>query len=797
MNTEQPPERPPKHPAKMHPISRLMLGALRINVLGGGLLLIAAIGFFPFLTQIQLKLSLSDLLPEKDPLVTELEELTELAGGVGYLVGIIEGENLEQNLLVAQEFKDKITRNPQVRYAFYEREESFFFDKLLYLQGPDKVREIEKKIKNLKKEKIKSAFDLGLDEEEEGVKDDYFSKLKKELSPQILSGGKHMASTDGKMLLVMIKPSFSSNRLDLSEKLISDSQEIFNKIKSSNHLPQFQFRFGGKYYDVYSDTIRIQKNLGWVSTVGYFATLLYVLLFYTNLRLLFALAIPLACGIALSFEIVALTLGHVNIITGFLVATLSGIGIDYGIFLVNGYAYQRERHPHRPLSKILYFLYRYDGKGIFSALIASAFAFFLLVLGSFRGFYEFGFVCSVGLLSIFACYIFMIPTILKFLPAKHNFLKLINPPHTPHFRPWAYPVLGLFFVALLFGIPKLKFEYDFEKIAGLSPQTLKLHAEMDQIFGKSLTPAIIWVPDQEKEDQVRNYLKDKSEITQFIGLSNILPSPQNQRETQLLLKRLKKKVDKISGQVLEENIGLKAERIRSLLTAQPYTFEDLPISLQNALRVDHGRLLYAYTDVPLSQIKGIRLISGIFNQMKEQLPQIKVGLEALIFNKIINQVWKDGKLILTLLFLGLFFTQLFDQRSFKRASYVIAPTILGFAVTLGAMGFFGIRFDVINVSIIPAIFGTGIDVTIMFFNYLWMTREYAPLAASSAIFRGTTLCIGTSVIGFGTLTLAQAAPLRTMGIIASMGLLAMYAVSVLWLPGLLNYLKERWNWKIG
>ncbi|MEI8347682.1 MAG: MMPL family transporter, partial [Pseudomonadota bacterium] len=711
-----------------------MLGALKINALGGTLLLLAAVGLFPFLSQIELKLSLSDLLPAENPLVRDLEEMAEMAGGVGYLVGIINTEQKEEGLKIAHEFKKRIERNNQVRYAFYEREESFFFDKLLYLQGPQKTQEISDKISGLKKQKIKSAFDLGLDEDEEknpppNTSEDYFQKLKKELSPQLLEKSRYFLSNDRKTLMVMIKPDFSSNELDKSEKLIHAAQDIFKKIQGKKDLPAFNFRFAGKYYDVWADTTNIQKNLGLVSFIGYIATLLFVLLFYTNLRLILALALPLACGIMLTFEIVGLTLGHVNIITGFLVATLSGIGIDYGIFLVSSYARQRELHPHRPFSKILYCLYRYDGRAVFSCLVASTFAFCLLLLGSFKGFYEFGFVCSVGLVTIFSCYTFMLPTILRFLPISSSFFKLINTSRIPQFRKgYLYPLVGVLFLIIFLGISKLSFEYDFEKIAGLSKETQNLHAEMDQIFGKNLTPAIIWAPDKSTEDKARLFLKAHSEaITQVLGLSDVLPT--DQRETQKHIRQLKRTVDKISNQTLEENIGIKADKIRTLLTAKPYTFEDLPISLQSALKVEQGRLLYAYTDVPLSQIEGIRQISGILNQMKAEIPGIKVGLEALIFNEIINQVWKDGKLILSLLFVGLFLSQLFDQRSISRALWVMAPVCLGFMVTLGLMGFFNVRFNVINVSVIPPIFGTGIDVTIMFFHYHWNSKVYRPMEA--------------------------------------------------------------------
>src|SRR5690606_18867644 len=114
---------------------------------------------------------------------------------------------------------------------------------------------------------------------------------------------------------------------------------------------------------------------------------------------------------------------HINIITGFLIGILSGLGVDYSVHLFLRLRLEK-REPTTNEPDIYWRTISSTGHSIFVGAAAAAFTFYLLSFSSFRAFSEFGFVCGTGIAAVFICLLLSFTGLAKFFGAD----KLPVPP---------------------------------------------------------------------------------------------------------------------------------------------------------------------------------------------------------------------------------------------------------------------------------------------------------------------------------------------------------------------------------
>src|SRR5688572_5493119 len=94
-------------------------------------LILALVGSY-FGAKVDLKLSLTDLLPENHPAVVKFEKLTEVVGGVGFFTIVLHSEDGKSHVEAAPKIVEALKKSDLVRGAYYHREQRFFADRLLY-----------------------------------------------------------------------------------------------------------------------------------------------------------------------------------------------------------------------------------------------------------------------------------------------------------------------------------------------------------------------------------------------------------------------------------------------------------------------------------------------------------------------------------------------------------------------------------------------------------------------------------------------------------------------------------------
>ena len=121
---------------------------------------------------------------------------------------------------------------------------------------------------------------------------------------------------------------------------------------------------------------------------------------------------------------------------------------------------------------------------------------------------------------------------------------------------------------------------------------------------------------------------------------------------------------------------------------------------------------------------------------------------------------------------------------------VMAPLLLGTAITVASMVLLDISFNFANVLVLPLMFGVGVDSGIHLVH-----RSHLPLPAGESLMGTTTAravfySATTTLVSFGTLTFSSHRGMQSLGITLTIAMVATVLSNLVVLPALID-LRER------
>jgi uncharacterized protein len=767
-------------------LERVLNFNLRHKWLGVSVALALSLLGISFGTDLPIRLSLQELLPPDRQSVVDFNAVAKDVGGVGYL-GVLIGpvDNPESYI---PSVAAALRGHRELKYVFWEREGYSLRRKALYLLPRTEFDELIRSAEMVLFEGKEGGFlDLGLEEDterEQKVKEAeaFFERLRAERT-----GGKagmeardqrYFLSKDGRYAMIFAKPTFDSEDLGRSTKLIEEVRTIVDK----NIAPGTPYNLWGRYLAQVQDTQQIRRDIALTSVISLTLIALVLIWGLGSIRgaLVTVACVALSMGWTVGFAHVAV--GQINIITGFLLAILGGLGVEYGVHLLR--RYYQERGAGQRHEAALKHSYVHVGRALLSAALTSAGAFFILAFSDFRGFSELGKIAGFGILSIYCVYILCFPAIGIVLRERQRFTKSLEIfgfyPFTLKWR-WLYvPALVIF----AFGLTRAEFEYDFERMRELSKQTVRLNKIVgDLMGGRSVTPAALLAESPEQSVKVYDWLlqdKFKPSVDDVVSLHTLVPLDMSDRFE--ALDKFRKNLKRVSDEDIRSKTGMEPKLVRSWVDERPYTRSDLPVQLRGAFG-QSGNIVLVYTSENLSHATGLRRFSGVLDEARANFSGLRIGSDAGIFVEILDHVINDGRIVMLLFLLGSFFVLWLDFRSIREALGLEMQLILGIALLVALMGFFHVPFSILNIAMVPAVLAAGIDIGVHVRHRDLESRKGALLSARF-VAQAVQLSVLTTMIGFGSLFLSQAGMLKGIAWISVLGQVSMYFICmVLWPMG--------------
>jgi preprotein translocase subunit SecF len=322
------------------------------------------------------------------------------------------------------------------------------------------------------------------------------------------------------MLILLIKPMGRSSNLDYSRELIAKIRKVLKEIDFAKIDKNITTGLTGRYVKKVEDADTLSRDIKVTSLVATALIILFILVYFRRIRAVVATMIPLLSGLMWALGIVYLAVGYFNIITGFIVAILTGLGIDFGIHLLA--RYYEERKEGNDSAESLKRVFKTTLRGTITAATTTAFAFLCLIVTEFKGFSQFGYTIFLGLMFILLAMFVSFPCILiiserlfpinvdKLKRGKEESLSRLKGKKFPY--PYAVLAVGLVItVVSFFFLPR--FDFNFSNLRDTSNISIQLDKKISASFKVSLWPSIVYTGDPETTREISESLRRRAKYS--------------------------------------------------------------------------------------------------------------------------------------------------------------------------------------------------------------------------------------------------------------------------------------------
>ena len=797
-------------------------------------LLLSVPAFFEVL-KITIDPGLVRLLPTDARASKNTRELSSIIGDGGYFTMVLTADNTNQLVAAATAAAERIRSLDGVHTVEYEWPTEFLGQYRYLLVANDYLEDINTKILGWKSELSPSGvnlFDGG-----ESVQSDRESSLEGDIR-HYASLSRYHFSADEQNLGLIIRTTQGIDEFQRMADLFTKLTNIASKIQSEHPV---EAGVAGSHRNKIDEYNVITNDIALASLISGILILIVTAIGFRSLRTAFVVIVPLGVGMVWGFGLIPITVHDLNLITSFLMILLAAMGIDYNMHLVKRV---QQELVENPFEEALLATYRSTGPSVFVSGITTAFALSMLALSSFRGFSDFGIISAIVILCILAAALLCMPAVMVvahrhgFLPAHDRRNKRVG----VFSRRGTIIALGLMCVCIFLAATGLKFdasfrnlEFDRSKIEGLQ----KARAAQNKVYTSSFSPgAIFMAEDLDNLDRlleifntraaekiylthpvtntvsgvpVVTYKTNTTTIDVSRSLRDYSPSP----ESMVWKERLE------TLQWIQEELreGTWIDRIENPdrqrwitemrdwempLEPQPPGLVELPVEISSSLLSKDGENKYLVAVFPSIDRKSASNAIKFTDEIYRLVPESQEEREALgiggvvgpvgetpVFAEMVKIVKSEIWWVAGLTFLGMFILVWFEFTKVREAFFVMTPLLIGFAFTFGIMAILGMHLNLFNVIMIPALLGLGLDNGIHMFTR-WKEFHGNAQEAVSELFVPLFLCDFTTMLGYVGMIFVAHPGLRSIGMLAVLGMMALWAVSVFIMPPLLeHFMKKR------
>lgn len=508
---------------------------------------------------------------------------------------------------------------------------------------------------------------------------------------------------------------------------------------------------------------------------------------FRNLRLLLFASLPLAFGVLAGVAAVTLLRKEIHGLTLGFGSALIGIAIDYPIYLMNRAAAD-VGGARFPWIKALENVWR----SLWLGWATTGLAFLALFLSPFPGLRELALFSGVGITAAFVATVTIVPALCHRWANQRTSLGfswlLVRRRLAPRF------IILLTVSALMasaFFLRFVQFDGDLRHLDVQNPQTLAEHQTIMNRLGQPETSSLSVVRASTSEEALQrndevyralNVLVEKGKMAAVRSVAPVLPSVREQRARALTLQQLN--IDDARSQLSRaaEEAGFTPNAFDGFWQeVEQVARGDVPLILpadleqtffaplvRRAMRCDPKECLVV---TPFQRNAGVSM-----SEVVEALPKDTYVFDAgEIGAKMLAQIPRQLTLLCGAGLLTNLLLLVVAYRSVREAFLACLPGIVGLFVTVGILGASRVPINMVSASGLVLVLGCGVDYGIFALQGLNAPRE----ESTGIEFSGVLMASLSTLIGFGTLVLAQHRALFSMGVVVGIGILSSVLTALL------------------
>ena len=650
--------------------------------------------------------------------------------------------------------------------------------------------------------------------------------LRKDLAEIAL--GEYLVSPDSTTLVARFYPTGSQTDIGYVERLYADIDSLVVAMQPATYRPDLVVTPAGRLLrqtiEVRSITNDVQTSFG----SGVLSVILCVVLYFLYksvqartggrfvLRVVLSellrtpvtallLTVPLLMSLSWTAGVAALRFGTLNLLTSTLGLVLFGLGIEYGIHFYARYA--EERGGGRGVNEAIEETLASTGIGIAVSAFTTAFSLFVLQVADFRGFSEFGFIGGIGILFALLAMLTVLPALIV-LAEKTRLLNLRTHGEASAFEserrfPFARTVLvasvALAVTAAVL-VPRVSFEYDFSKLEPEFDEYFRRAQALEPVFGQSerRNPAYILLDNTSDVRPVSDALKEiASQDSLVLAVESLQERfPTDSTTERRKLTRLAEIRTVLADPFLAaDTTGQVARLTRAASATEAIPLDSVPAFLKRPFMTRQGTIGNFVIVFPRGNMadgrRSIRFSELIGRVTTPSGDQFFAASTQLIAADMLS-LMQEESLITVGLTLAIVVVLVFVSfRKVRWTLFAISPLAVGLLWMLGMMVVGGVQLTFYNLVVLPTVLGVGND------GGVHMLHRYLEEGKGSIrhVLRSTgehiTMGALTNMIGFGGLLFSTHPGLRSIGVLAVVGIGATLASTLIFFPAMLQVAEDQ------
>ena len=807
-----------------------------VLVLAVGLVL-SVIGVRQALT-LTIDTDIATLLPPSFKSVQALRKLQDTVGAETTVDVAIHSASFDANRRFAEAFVPQMMamQAPEGGAYFtrvdFKRDVRFITENALYFATFDELDRLESFLRGQAQQARDASNPLrvnlfqGASDSTQAARNAEGDRLKRDLAQLAL--GEYLLSPDSTTLVVRFYPLGSQTNIGYVETLYADVDSLVAGMRPTTYAPDLTITPAGRLLrntiEVRTITNDVQRSFG----SGVLAVILSVVLYFLYksiqaktggrfvLRVVFSeiartpvtallLTVPLLMSLTWTGGLAALVFGKLNLLTSTLGLVLFGLGIDYGIHFFARYA--EERGLGKSVADAIEETFTSTGVGIAVSAGTTASSLFVLQIAQFRGFSEFGLIGGTGIVFALVSMLTMLPALIV-LAERTRLINLRTHGVASEFEPERrFPFsrtilavsLGLIVVSIYL-VPRVTFEYNFSKLEPEYDEYFRRSEAFQPVFGQSErhNPAYILLDESSDVRPVSDALKDLASRDSLILTVESLQErfPTDSATATRKLARLAEIRAILTDPFLSADTTGQVDRLRQAASATaPIPLDSVPAFITRPFMTRQGTVGNFVIVFPRGNmangLRSMRFSEIIGRVTTPSGDQFYAASTQLIAADMLSLMQDESWIMVALTLLLVVVLVVLSFRSARWTIIALSPLAVGLLWMLGGMVVGGISLTFYNLVVLPTVLGVGND------GGVHLSHRYLEEGKGSIrkILRTTgehvTMGAVTNMIGFGGLLMSSHPGLRSIGVLAVLGIGTTLASTLIFFPALIQVAEDQ------
>jgi uncharacterized protein len=639
----------------------------------------------------------------------------------------------------------------------------------------------------------------------------------------------YFASASGTMLGIRIVSTSSGMGDAGGDNLLAHVKDVVARLAPQSFHPAMQVGYAGDIPNAAAEKDSLLSEAAMATGIAMVLILGGIAWFYRSVWAIPLVGFPPIFGIGCAYAFATYQYGFVNSSGAFLGAIILGNGVNYPIVLYSRYREFRARGlaPDVARRDAVWNAFRAELVGASVASIAYG----SLTITRFRGFSQFGMIGFVGMMLVWLSMIPCLPAMIVLIERIQERLPVELRQPAPRLegdgsrgsisrivgnvterRPKLFVGLAVLvsLVALwrLPGFLQDPWEYNFHKLGSRGSQkggAGEWSNKAEQVFGgkMNIAGALMLADAPEQVPALKRQIlandaadPDGSLIAEISTIGDLLPGTRAEQETKLaVLDRIRERLTPRVLHDLADDERTRVEEMRPPESLRVLEAKDLPALLRRRFEEKNGtvgNVFYVkYKDVSLSDGHILlRIAKTTDNVELGDGTRVLTASRSTIFAEMIRSMERDGPLATFASFAAVSVVVALATRNRRGTFAVMLSLLLGVLWMVGVAAWFGEKLNFLNFIALPITFGIGSEYPFNIYDRSRLLGGDVTQAVKLHL-GAVALCSYTTVIGYGSLVLADNQALQSFGRLSMVGELACIYGALFFLPSLLHLMNRR------